>query len=259
MAGGFGTRLWPLSRVFKKPDTAIAAANDHQPHPIAPIQGTMKPNMGATSASPDAVSAHARPRHVSRRKSLGDALYTQTQQRVLALLFGQPGRSFFFNELIKLTGSGSGAVQRELQRLTDSGLVNSTRLGNQRHFQANSQSPIFAELVGIVSKTFGLAHPLRAGLKPYEAAIQCAFVFGSVAKHEGTAASDVDLFVVSDSLTNADLVNQLLATEVLLTRRINTTLYTRAELSQRRQAQNAFVIKTLAQPKIWIIGSESDL
>jgi hypothetical protein len=64
---------------------------------------------------------------------------------------------------------------------------------------------------------------------------------------------------VSDSLTNADLINQLLATEVLLTRRINTTLYTRAELSERRLAQNAFVTRTLAQPKIWIIGSESDL
>ena len=66
--------------------------------------------------------------------SLSDALFTTTQQRVLALLFGQPNRSFFGNELISMTGSGSGAVQRELKRLSDSGLVLSKKIGNQRHF-----------------------------------------------------------------------------------------------------------------------------
>jgi predicted nucleotidyltransferase len=215
--------------------------------------------MGTIPSSNDPASSAGRTPRAPTRKSLGDALYTKTQQRVLALLFGQTGRSYFFNELVKLTGSGAGAVQRELQRLTDSGLVNSTRIGNQRHFQANPHSPIFGELVGIVSKTFGVAQPLREALQPYEPVIHCAFIFGSVAKQEDTAASDIDLFVVSDSLTNADLINQLLATEVLLTRRINTTLYTRAELIERRLAQNAFVTRTLAQPKIWIIGSESDL
>ncbi|MDA0892121.1 MAG: hypothetical protein O3C15_07350 [Proteobacteria bacterium] len=81
--------------------------------------------------------------------SLSDALFTTTQQRVLALLFGQPDRSFFANEVIGLTGSGSGAVQRELKRLTDSGLVTSKRIGNQRHFQANRAAPIFSELSAI--------------------------------------------------------------------------------------------------------------
>ena len=64
---------------------------------------------------------------------LADALFTTTQQRVLALLFGQPSRRFYTSELIELTGSGSGAVQRELERLASSGLVNATRIGRQKH------------------------------------------------------------------------------------------------------------------------------
>jgi predicted nucleotidyltransferase len=191
--------------------------------------------------------------------SLSDALFTTTQQRVLSLLFGQPERSFFANEVIGLTGSGSGAVQRELKRLTDSGLVTSKRIGNQRHFQANRVSPIFEELSAIIQKTFGLAEPIRQALQPYEHAIHCAFIFGSVAKREDTAGSDIDLFVVSDSLTGADLVNQLLGTEVKLGRTINITIYSKAELGRAVRENNSFVSRVLAQPKVWVTGNESDL
>ena len=191
--------------------------------------------------------------------SLSDALFTTTQQRVLSLLFGQPDRSFFANEVIGLTGSGSGAVQRELKRLTDSGLVTSKRIGNQRHFQANRVSPIFEELSAIIQKTFGLAEPIRQALQPCEHTIHCAFIFGSVAKREDTAGSDIDLFVVSDSLTGADSVNQLLGTEVQLGRTINTTIYSKEELEKAVQEKNSFVSRVLAQPKVWVIGNESDL
>jgi hypothetical protein len=93
-----------------------------------------------------------------------DALFTSTQQRVLALLFGQPDRTFFATEIIDLAKSGRGAVQRELGRLADSGLVTVTRLGSQKHFQANSDAPVFEELRSIVVKTVGLVEPSQAEL-----------------------------------------------------------------------------------------------
>jgi predicted nucleotidyltransferase len=161
--------------------------------------------------------------------------------------------------LINLTGAGSGAVQRELKKLTTSGLVTSEMRGNQRHFQANPDSPIFKELTGIVQKTFGLAQPIMAALAPYRDAIQCAFIFGSVAKKQDTAASDIDLFVISDSLSYPDLLNPLLGTEELLGRAINTTIYTAADMKQRIHKGNAFLTRTLAQPKTWIVGNESDI
>ena len=98
--------------------------------------------------------------------SLADALFTTTQQRVLALLFGQPNRSFYASEMIERTGSGSGAVQRELKRLASSGLVTVKPIGNQRHYQANPASPVFEELCGLVKKTLALAEPIGESLAP---------------------------------------------------------------------------------------------
>jgi predicted nucleotidyltransferase len=149
-------------------------------------------------------------------------------------------------------------VQRELKRLDESGLVTVTRLGNQKHYQANPQSPIFAELCGIVQKTVGLAEPLRAALMPYTQKIAAAFVYGSVAKRNDTAQSDVDLMVVSDTLEYADLFGALEQAATALGRTINPTIYTRQEFAKRVKQKNAFLMRVLAQPKLWLIGGEDE-
>ena len=191
--------------------------------------------------------------------SLASALFSNTQQRVLAFLFGQPERSFFATELIGLAGGGSGAVQRELVRLAQSGLVTVARVGNQKHYQANPQSPVFAELCGIVQKTVGLAEPLRDVLLPFADSIAAAFVFGSVAKRSDTAGSDIDLMVVSDNLSYADLFGALEEAATRLGRTVNPSIYTRQELARRIKQKNAFVTRVLAQPKVWLIGGEDEL
>ena len=107
---------------------------------------------------------------------VADALFTSTRQKVLAILFGQPNRSFFATELISLAGAGSGAVQRELARLSESGLLTVHKVGNQKHYQANHESPIFNEVQQIVSKTFGMSVPLRDALQPIKDIIELAVV-----------------------------------------------------------------------------------
>lgn len=191
--------------------------------------------------------------------ALADALFTTTQQRVLGCLFGQPDRSFFANELIKLTGAGSGAVQRELRQLTDSGLLVTSRVGNQKHYQANAQAPIFEELCGIVRKTFGLAGPLREVLAPVAPKIDAAFVFGSVAKRSDTAASDIDLLLISDELAYSDLFLALDAVSARLGRTVNPTMFTRKELLRKLKDGESFATRVMAQPKLWIIGSDDGL
>ncbi len=193
------------------------------------------------------------------RAGLADALFSNTQQRMLAYLFGQPQRSFFATELIGLAGGGSGAVQRELARLEQSGLVTVKRVGTQKHYQANPRSPIYAELCGIAQKTVGLAEPLREALAPLAKRIQAAFVFGSVAKRSDTAGSDIDLMVVSDDLGYADVFGALEPAAARLGRPVNPTVYSRRELAKRRKQGNAFVTRVIAQPKIWLIGTEDDL
>jgi predicted nucleotidyltransferase len=194
-----------------------------------------------------------------RESSLADALFSTTQQRVLGLLFGQPERSFYATELIGLAGAGSGAVQRELARLEQSGLATVRRLGTQKHYQANPESPLFNELSSIARKTVGLAEPLREALAPLASRVIAAFVYGSVAKRRDTAASDIDLMVVSDTLTYADIFGALEPLAAKLGRAINPTVYSRRELARRRKEDNAFVTRVLAQPKVWLIGAEDDL
>jgi predicted nucleotidyltransferase len=215
--------------------------------PIVPILGIFMPKMGSTAKSRSAAP------------SLADALFTGTQQRVLALLFGQPARSFYANELIGLAGMGSGAVQRELTTLAGSGLVTVRSVGNQKHYQANADAPIFEELRGIVQKTFGLAEPLRQVLGPLAKKLVAAFVYGSVAKNTDTAASDIDLMVISDELTYPDLFAALEAASAAIGRTVNPTILTRKELAKRVKAKEAFTTRVLAQPKIWIVGDDSAL
>lgn len=193
------------------------------------------------------------------RISLASALFSGTQQRVLGLLFGQPERSFYANEIIALVNSGSGAVQRELARLTQSELVTVRLSGKQKHYQANPRSPIYAELCGIAQKTMGLAEPLRGVLTPLAGRIRAAFIYGSVAKRQDTASSDVDLMLISDDVSYGELFAALDALSQRLGRTVNPTIYTSAELKQRIERNESFVARVLKQPKIWLIGDDHAL
>jgi predicted nucleotidyltransferase len=171
----------------------------------------------------------------------------------------QPRRSFYANEIIALARSGTGAVQRELARLEASGLVIVTRVGKQKHYQANAASPVFEELRALVLKTVGLVDVLRAALAPLAGDIRAAFVYGSIAKGEDTAASDVDLMVISDRLTHADLFAALEPASAQLGRKVAPTIYSSKELLKRVKQEQAFVTRVLARPKLWLIGDERAL
>ncbi len=197
--------------------------------------------------------------HWGPRKPLADALFTKTQQRVLRVLFGQPDRSVYASELIRDAGTGSGAAQRELARLEESGLILARRIGNQKHYQANAASPLYPELRSIVLKTVGLAEPLRDALKPVASDIRAAFVYGSVAKAADRAGSDIDLMVVSDKLSYGDVFSAVDKLSRMLGRNVNPTVYSAAEFAKRAKDENAFITRVLDGPKVWVIGTERDL
>jgi len=186
--------------------------------------------------------------------SLADALFPQTKQRVLALLFGQPARSFGTVELIDLAASGRGAVQRELELLAQAGLVTVEIVGLQKRYRANRESAVFEELSRIVDKTSGVPGILRAALEPISDKLDLAIVYGSVAKKAENATSDIDVLLVSDDLTLERAYRVLEKAERQLGRRVSPTIYERKEFNERRRAKHPFLTKVLAGPKIVLMG-----
>lgn len=192
-------------------------------------------------------------------RGLADALFSPVQQRVLGLLFGQPNRRFQSGELIQLAGSGTGATHRVLTRLADAGIVTVTRSGNQKHYQANRASPVFPELHGLIVKTVGLVEPLRAALAPKAGEIHAAFVYGSVAKGTDKAGSDIDLMIISDELSYADLYKALQSAEVVLARAVNPNVMSRSEWRAKRAEAGSFATRIGGGPRLFVIGSDDDL
>jgi predicted nucleotidyltransferase len=194
---------------------------------------------------------------------LADVLFTPVQQRLLALLFGQPERCFQSAELIRLAGSGTGAAHRLLTRLAESGLVTTERVGNQKHYQANAASPVFAELSGLIRKTVGLAGPIQAALAPLSKKIAAAFIYGSVAKGTDRAGSDVDLMVVThDSKKPLDyqsVFTALQATEASLARPVNPNLMSLTEWRRKCAEPDSFAARIAEQPRLFVIGSDDAL
>jgi predicted nucleotidyltransferase len=131
--------------------------------------------------------------------------------------------------------------------------------GNQKHYKANTAAPVFKELRGLVLKTSGLVDVLRSFLAPLAGQIDAAFVYGSIPKRQDTASSDVDLMVISDSLGYSDLFPVMEDAGARLGRKVNPTIYTRAELAKRIKQKNAFATRILTQEKLWVIGNEETL
>jgi len=186
--------------------------------------------------------------------SIAASLFTDSQARVYQWLFGQPERSYHLSELRRLTGLGSASLQRELNRLADAGLVRSERIGNLRRFQANPQSSVFVELVGLTRKTLGVAPLLREALLPLAPGLQRAWVYGSVAKQSDTAQSDIDVMIIGENLLLGSVLELLVPLEAQLGRKINPTCYTPAEFERRRAEPDSFVNRVLAQPILPLIG-----
>jgi predicted nucleotidyltransferase len=187
------------------------------------------------------------------------ALFTTTQQRVIGLLFGHPERSFYVSEMLAKTQSGAGALHRELNRLSSAGLVTVRAIGNQRHYQANPDSPVFGELVQIVRKTVGAVEPIRVALEDVADQIILALLYGSAAQARDTATSDFDLLVVSDTLTLERLYRALAPAEDMLGRRVQPSLYTTAEFNKRRHSDQSFVSHVLAGDTLVLIGDKHAL
>lgn len=190
---------------------------------------------------------------------LADALFSRVQARVLAIIFTQPDRAFAITEIIQRAGSGRGAVQRELKKLTTAGILQKVVSGSRKLYQADKECPIFNELHSIVLKTFGMLEPLQKALSSYRPKIKVAFVYGSVAKGDDTAKSDIDVLLLANELAYSEVYSALQKAEKLLGRPVNPNIITERDWKRKVADKSTFVSKILGQPKLFIFGSDDDL
>ena len=189
---------------------------------------------------------------------LSNTLFGRTRSAILGVLYGHTDESFYFRQLVRITGAGKGAVQREVKQLADAGLIVRNAVGNQTFYRANRESPVFPEIKSLVTKTVGVHDVLRRALEPLRKDIRAAFVYGSVAQQKETAQSDVDLMIVGD-VDFSRVVSKLSEAQKKLNREINPTLYPVSEFRSKVASGNHFLNSVLKDPKLFIFGDENEL
>jgi predicted nucleotidyltransferase len=187
-----------------------------------------------------------------------DALFSKTRQGILAATYGQPGRWWYLSELAGQLNTTPSSLQRELRSLVSSGILRQRRDGKRLYFQAESESPIFPELSGLITKTLGVAEALKSALATFTDRVACAFLYGSVARRQEHALSDVDLIVIG-RVGLADLSAPLQALERKFRREFNVTCYSPEEFRQKAEARNHFVMGVLTGEKIFLKGGADEL
>lgn len=185
---------------------------------------------------------------------LAEALFPGTRRKLLGLVFREPDRAYSLGELIELAGAGSGAVQREVERLARSGLLAVDAAGRQKRYRANRDAPIFDELCSLVAKTMGVVPTLADAVNALGDVIRLALVYGSVAHGNDRAESDIDLLLVSDSMSLEQVFAFLAPVEDQLDRKVSPVLYTSDDLARRLREGNPFLKRVIAGKYIWIKG-----
>ena len=185
-------------------------------------------------------------------------LFGKTRQAVLALLYGRSDSSFYTKQILDAVKTGRGTVQRELQNLTDAGIITRQTQGRQVYYQANAKCPIFKEMHSIVRKTFGVADVIRQSLASLAGKIHVAFIFGSVAMSADNRRSDIDLMVIGE-ISFGNVSSLLHEAEEKLGREINPVVYPVAEFKKKVKEDHHFVKNVLEGEKIFLIGDDGEL
>ena len=189
--------------------------------------------------------------------NVADLLFGQSRGRILALLFGHPDETFFVREISRKAATSVGTVQRELESLSHLGLITRSSSGRQVYYKANRDHPVFAEMHSLIAKTVGVFQLLRSALAPLAERVSLAFVYGSMARGEENAGSDVDL-MVAGTVTLDEILSQLAPVERAIGRPINPTLYTEAEFENKLRSGNHFLRSVMRSEKVLLTGDMNE-
>ena len=187
---------------------------------------------------------------------LAEILSSRVRAEIFRLLYGVKAQELYMRELERRSGFSIGTIQSEVKKLQRLDLLRKRHDGNRTYYSANKEHPLYFDIRNLVLKTIGLVDILREALKESHV-IKMAFVFGSIARQEEKAASDIDLMVLGD-ITLRQLSSMLAGISDQLSREINPHALQIEEFIKRKAAGDPFVTRLCEEPKIFIVGAESD-
>jgi len=192
-----------------------------------------------------------------RKRGAGDALFPAVRRGLLGVTFREPARWWYLTELANALGTSPSSLQREVDALASTGILEKRVDGRRTYYRAHANSALFDELRGIVRKTMGVPAEVHAALAPLARRIALAMIYGSVARGTDRTDSDVDVLVVSDHVMLEELYRRFARAERKLGRKVHPALYTVEEFRRKRNS-NPFLKKVLAGDRILLIGNEDD-
>jgi predicted nucleotidyltransferase len=182
---------------------------------------------------------------------------SEARVKVLSLFMLNAGSEYYLREIAQRTGLAVRSVQRAVEDLCEIQILEREKRGNSIYFRLNGENPIVADLKGVFLKTVGLGDLLRDALSE-NAQIDAAFIYGSIAKGEETATSDIDLALIGE-IPPSELSDLLSDLEERTGREINVTAFTREEWGARIAAGDHFATTLLREPKYMLIGHDEEL
>jgi uncharacterized protein len=187
---------------------------------------------------------------------LSEILSSRIRAAIFRLLFGFDAKEIYMRDLERRSGFSIGAIQAELKKLLRFELLEKRKDGNRIYFQANKNHPLYSDLRNLVFKTNCLIDIIKDALIDSDA-IKYAFIFGSFARNEETASSDIDLMVIGD-LTLRHLTGMLAGLSDKLNREINPHCLGEQDFIRRKNAGEPFINRICEESRLFIIGNEND-
>jgi predicted nucleotidyltransferase len=186
---------------------------------------------------------------------LAEFLTSHSRAEILRILFNGTGEEYYLREIEKLTNVGLNSLQKEVKHLTSIDLIKDRKDGNRIYYCANKEHPLYLDILSIVEKTVGVVSLLKQRLE--DPRIQCAFIFGSIAKDKEKARSDIDIVIIG-KLGMREVSKLISGLQEIVSREINPHVYTKEAFQKKLAEKDHFLTSVLKQKIKPIIGDVSD-
>ena len=186
---------------------------------------------------------------------LAQILSSQVRAEIFRLLFNGNKTAIHLRDLQRKSQLSIGTIQKEIGHLKELDLVIPERDGNRLYYTANTNHPLYTDICGLVEKTSGIVEKLKDVLGKIKE-VECAFIFGSLAKGEEKSHSDIDLIIIGD-VGQRVLSSKFKEVTEQTEREINPHIYSMKSWKGKLKKKDHFIKTILNDKKIFLIGDKN--